>query len=98
MSFPSLTYDAATDRPREECGVFGVRGAAEAAVLTAFGLHALQHRGQEACGITSYNAGRFHSERHLGLVGDHFTDPARLKALAGDMAIGHVRYSTSGAR
>jgi amidophosphoribosyltransferase len=96
MSFPCLTYDAATDRAREECGVFGVRGAAEAAVLTAFGLHALQHRGQEACGITSYNAGRFHSERHLGLVGDHFTDPARLKALAGDMAIGHVRYSTSG--
>jgi amidophosphoribosyltransferase len=96
MSLPTLTYDAATDRAREECGVFGVRGANDAAVLCAFGLHALQHRGQEACGITSYNEGRFHSERHLGLVGDHFTDPKRLAALAGAVAIGHVRYSTSG--
>lgn len=96
MSLPTLTYDAATDRAREECGVFGVRGADEAAVLCAFGLHALQHRGQEACGVTSYNQGRFHSERHLGLVGEHFTDPKRLAGLAGAMAIGHVRYSTSG--
>ncbi|XBQ15501.1 MAG: amidophosphoribosyltransferase [Oceanicaulis sp.] len=96
MTLPTLTYDAATDRPQEECGVFGVRGAAEASVLCAFGLHALQHRGQEACGITSYNEGRFHSERHLGLVGEHFTNPETLKSLAGSMAIGHVRYSTSG--
>ncbi|MEQ8404310.1 MAG: amidophosphoribosyltransferase [Oceanicaulis sp.] len=96
MSLPTLTYDANTDRPQEECGVFGVRGADDAAVLCAFGLHALQHRGQEACGITSYNEGRFHSERHLGLVGDHFTDPKRLAGLAGSMSIGHVRYSTSG--
>lgn len=93
----SLTYDPRTDRPQEECGVFGVRGANEASVLCAFGLHALQHRGQEACGVASYNKGRFHSERHLGLVGEHFTDPNRLEALAGSMAIGHVRYSTSGA-
>ncbi len=97
MSLPSLTYDPRTDRPQEECGVFGVRGAADASVLCAFGLHALQHRGQEACGITSYSQGRFHSERHLGLVGEHFTDPDRMKTLAGAMAIGHVRYSTSGA-
>jgi amidophosphoribosyltransferase len=55
MSAMTLTYDPATDRPQEECGVFGVRGADEASVLVAFGLHALQHRGQEACGITSYN-------------------------------------------
>jgi amidophosphoribosyltransferase len=96
MTTPTLTYDAETDRAREECGVFGVRGADEAAVLCAFGLQALQHRGQEACGITSYNEGRFHSERHLGLVGDHFTDPKRLAVLAGAVAIGHVRYSTSG--
>jgi len=93
----SLTYDAEADKPREECGVFGVRGADKAAVLAAFGLHALQHRGQEACGITSYDGARFHSERHLGLVGEHFTDPAVLDGLGGDMAIGHVRYSTSGA-
>jgi amidophosphoribosyltransferase len=97
MSAMTLTYDPATDRPQEECGVFGVRGADEASVLVAFGLHALQHRGQEACGITSYNGGRFHSERHLGLVGEHFTDPDRMKSLTGAMAIGHVRYSTSGA-
>jgi len=96
MSFRTLAYDAANDCVREECGVFGVRGASEAAVLAAFGLHALQHRGQEACGITSYDGDRFHSERHLGLVGEHFTDPARLQSLSGDMAIGHVRYSTSG--
>jgi len=98
MSFPSLTYDPATDRPQEECGVFGVRRVQDAAVMVAFGLHALQHRGQEACGVTSYDStkGRFHSERHLGLVGDHFTDPKRLDRLTGDMAIGHVRYSTSG--
>lgn len=94
---PTLTYDPVTDRPQEECGVFGVRGADRAAVLVAFGLQALQHRGQEACGITSYDSGRFHSERHLGLVADHFTDPATLEQLAGSMAIGHVRYSTQGA-
>lgn len=94
---PTLTYDPETDRPREECGVFGVRGAEKAAVLAAFGLQALQHRGQEACGITSYDNGRFHSERHQGLVADHFTDPATLNQLAGSMAIGHVRYSTQGA-
>ncbi|AZU03337.1 amidophosphoribosyltransferase [Glycocaulis alkaliphilus] len=94
---PTLTYDPVTDRAREECGVFGVRGADKAAVLAAFGLQALQHRGQEACGITSYDNGRFHSERHQGLVADHFTDPVRLDQLAGSMAIGHVRYSTSGA-
>lgn len=98
MSFPSLTYDPATDRPQEECGVFGVRRVADASVLAAFGLHALQHRGQEACGITSYDRekGRFTTERHLGLVGEHFTEPKRLERLTGDMAIGHVRYSTSG--
>ena len=92
----SLTYDAASDRLREECGVFGVHGVDEAAVMTALGLHALQHRGQEACGITCYDRERFHSERRLGLVGEHFTDPELLAELKGPMAIGHVRYSTSG--
>ncbi len=98
MSFPSLTYDPVTDRAREECGVFGVRRVNNASVMVALGLHALQHRGQEACGLTSYDSasGRFTSERHLGLVGEHFTNPERLERLTGDMAIGHVRYSTSG--
>jgi amidophosphoribosyltransferase len=96
MSLPTVTYDALEDRPREECGVFGVRGAQDAAILTAYGLHSLQHRGQEACGITSFDKGRFHSERQLGLVGEHFTNQGRLDALAGSMAMGHVRYSTFG--
>lgn len=96
MTIQSLTYDPASDKVREECGVFAVRGVNEASVLTALGLHALQHRGQEACGITSFDRGRFHSERHLGLVGDHFTDAERLANLTGSMAMGHVRYSTSG--
>lgn len=96
MNFPSLTYDAGLDKPVEECGVFAVRGVDDAAVLVALGLHALQHRGQEACGITSYDGLGFHSERRLGLVGEHFTDPDTLKGLKGNMAIGHNRYSTSG--
>ncbi len=93
----TLVYDPHTDRLQEECGVFGAHGLAEAAVLTALGLHALQHRGQEACGITSYDGRSFHSERRLGLVGEHFTDPDLLDGLTGPVAIGHVRYSTSGA-
>ena len=58
------------DKPHEECGVFGVRNATDAAALTALGLHALQHRGQEATGIVTYDGQRFHSEKGLGLVGD----------------------------
>lgn len=80
----------------EECGVFGILGHQDAAALTALGLHALQHRGQEAAGIVTFNNNRFHSERHMGLVGDHFTNPATLAQLPGDLAIGHVRYSTTG--
>jgi len=84
-------------RPREECGVFGVLGAPnEAAAIAALGLHALQHRGQEAVGITSFDGARFHSERHLGLVGDHFSSRETLDRLAGYAAIGHTRYSTRG--
>ena len=85
------------DKLREECGVFGVFGHQDAAALTALGLHALQHRGQEGGGIVSYDGGSFHSERHAGLVGDNFTDPAVIARLKGDRAIGHVRYSTRGA-
>ena len=91
-----MTYfDHDDDKPREECGVFGVFGSAEASLLTALGLHALQHRGQEACGIISFDGKRFPSERHMGLVGDHFGGDLRLR-LPGYAAIGHNRYSTQG--
>jgi amidophosphoribosyltransferase len=83
------------DKPREECGVFGVFGADDAAVLTALGLHGLQHRGQEGCGIVSFD-GRFHHERFLGLVGEHFAGEDVPKRLPGAAAIGHTRYATQG--
>ena len=84
------------DKLREECGVFGVFGNDDAAALTALGLHALQHRGQEAVGIVTYDSGRFHPHRALGLVGDTFSDEAVIGRLPGASAIGHVRYSTTG--
>lgn len=84
------------DKLREECGVFGVFGHADAAALTVLGLHALQHRGQEAAGIVTYDGERFHAARHVGLVGDNFTRRDVIDRLAGDRAIGHVRYSTHG--
>ncbi|HUD50831.1 MAG TPA: amidophosphoribosyltransferase [Parvibaculum sp.] len=84
------------DTLREECGVFGVFGHPDAAALTALGLHALQHRGQEAAGIVAYDGEHFHSERRLGLVGDHFSSEKVMHRLMGDIAIGHVRYSTTG--
>lgn len=84
------------DRLREECGVFGVFGHPDAAAITALGLHALQHRGQEAAGIVSYDGKQFHAERHLGLVGDNFNKAAVINRLPGAMAIGHNRYSTTG--
>ncbi len=90
-------FAADDDKFHEECGVFGVFGHVEAAALTALGLHALQHRGQEAAGIVSYNGRQFHNERHIGLVGDNFTKPSVIMRLAGDRAIGHNRYSTAGA-
>jgi amidophosphoribosyltransferase len=83
------------DTLHEECGVFGVFGHPDAAALTALGLHALQHRGQEAGGIVSFD-GAFHSERHVGLVGDTFTRRSVMDQLTGDRAIGHVRYATHG--
>jgi amidophosphoribosyltransferase len=89
-------FDLDGDLLREECGVFGVYGHPDAAALTALGLHALQHRGQEAAGIVSFNEGRFHSERRLGLVGDHFTSEKTIERLKGQSALGHVRYSTTG--
>jgi amidophosphoribosyltransferase len=81
----------------EECGVFGVIGTNDAAALTALGLHALQHRGQEAAGMVSFDGEKFHSERHLGLVSDNFSDADTLLRLKGVAAIGHTRYSTQGA-
>lgn len=84
------------DKLHEECGVFGIYGNPEAAALTALGLHALQHRGQEAAGIVSYDGGQFYSHRAMGLVGDHFNSAAVIDQLKGDSAIGHNRYSTTG--
>ena len=84
------------DKPREECGVFGVSDHEDASALVALGLHALQHRGQEGCGIVSFDGKTFHSEKRQGLVGDHFTDPAVIRKLPGKSAIGHNRYSTTG--
>ncbi len=89
-------FDPDEDRLREECGVFGVFGHPDASAFTALGLHALQHRGQEAAGIVSFDGQRFQSERRLGLVGDHFSKRSVIERLAGEVAIGHVRYSTTG--
>ena len=83
-------------RLREKCGVFGIFGHPDAAAITALGLHALQHRGQEAAGIVTFDGHRFNSERRLGLVGDHFSKGPTIERLPGESAIGHVRYSTTG--
>jgi len=84
------------DHPREECGIFGIFGHQDAAAHAALGLHALQHRGQEAAGIVSYDGRHFHSHRALGLVGDNFNSAPVIERLPGSCAIGHVRYSTTG--
>ena len=89
--------DLDADRLREECGVFGIIGHPQAAALTALGLHALQHRGQEAAGIVAFDGERFTSERRLGLVGDHFSRRETIERLPGNSAVGHVRYATTGA-
>ena len=84
------------DTLREECGIFGVYGHPDASALVALGLHALQHRGQEAAGIVSYDQKQFHAERRMGLVSEHFTKSNVIDGLPGDAAVGHVRYSTTG--
>ncbi|HEX4097186.1 MAG TPA: amidophosphoribosyltransferase [Caulobacteraceae bacterium] len=84
------------DALRLECGVFGVFGDDAASALTALGLHALQHRGQEACGIASYDGQKFHYERHGGHVGEAFGGSDVVERLPGRAAIGHTRYSTAG--
>jgi len=92
----SSILDLDADRLREECGVFGIFGHPDAAAITALGLHALQHRGQEAAGIVSFDGKRFHSERRMGLVGDNFSRREVIDRLPGTTAVGHVRYSTTG--
>ena len=86
------------DTLHEECGVFGVFGHPDSGALTVLGLHALQHRGQEAAGIVTFDDGHFMAERHPGLVGDIFggKNSARALNLKGSYAIGHNRYSTAG--
>lgn len=87
--------DPLSDKFRDECGVFGVYGHADATRLTYLGLYALQHRGQESCGIVSSHDGALRMERAMGYVSDAF-DQARLDRLPGSSAVGHVRYSTAG--
>ena len=84
------------DRLREECGVFGIFGSSDAAAHTALGLHSLQHRGQEAAGIVTFDGEQFHTHRALGLVGDNFGSEDVISRLPGTLAVGHVRYSTTG--
>ena len=90
-----MLWDHDDDKPREECGIVGVFNHPEASLLVALGLHALQHRGQEACGITTYDGEKFHNERHMGLVGENFGGDLTSR-LPGSAAIGHNRYSTAG--
>ena len=81
---------------KEECGIFGISNLSDASTHAALGLHALQHRGQEGCGIVSYDGKNYHSEKRFGLVGDNFNKEKVLKKLPGNYAIGHNRYSTTG--
>src|SRR5690606_25828230 len=95
--FDMISHPFDDDKLKEECGVFGVWGAEGAAALAALGLHALQHRGQEAAGITSYDGKTFHSHRVMGHVAGNFDRDEVIRELPGEAAIGHVRYSTTGA-
>jgi amidophosphoribosyltransferase len=95
MQVDSLPHEA-DDHFHDECGVFGIYGRQDAAVVATLGLHALQHRGQEAAGIVSYDGTQFCVERHVGLISDNFTKPAVISRLQGSRAIGHTRYSTTG--
>ena len=88
-----MSYDP---KLKEECGVFGISNTKDASALTALGLHALQHRGQEGCGIVTFDGSHYFSEKRFGLVGDNFNKEKLLKKLKGSYAIGHNRYSTTG--
>ncbi|HVH02752.1 MAG TPA: amidophosphoribosyltransferase [Amaricoccus sp.] len=97
MPLPAHPFD--DDKLREECGVFGVIGVQDAASFVALGLHALQHRGQEAAGIVAHSAAEgFTSARRFGYVRDSFTSASLMETLPGPLAIGHVRYSTAGSK
>ena len=96
MNLTHPFLDADGDKLREECGIFGVIGAKEASATVALGLHALQHRGQEAVGIVSFDGKEFFARRGLGHVAQVFNNNAQFDELPGDMASGHVRYSTTG--
>tara|TARA_B100000579_G_scaffold257555_1_gene212044 strand:+ start:2933 stop:4396 length:1464 start_codon:yes stop_codon:yes gene_type:complete len=91
-----IKYKSYKPKLKEECGVFGISNTPDASTLTALGLHALQHRGQEGCGIVSFDGSKYHSEKRFGLVGDNFNKEKVLKNLPGSYAIGHNRYSTTG--
>jgi amidophosphoribosyltransferase len=96
---PRHPFDSDDDSLHEECGIFGVIGAVNAATFVALGLHALQHRGQEAAGIVAYAPeGGFSSARRFGYVRDSFTSQSVIDTLPGTLAIGHVRYSTAGSK
>jgi amidophosphoribosyltransferase len=94
MMITTVPFD--DDKLREECGIFGIFGHPDAAAHAALGLHALQHRGQEAAGIVSYDSKQYHAFRDIGLVGDIFSSSKVIERLKGQSAIGHVRYSTTG--
>ena len=97
MIHPFAAPDDDDDKLQEECALFGIYGSDEANVLTALGLHALQHRGQEACGIVTFDGRHFHAHRGLGHVGENFNaNSEHMDALVGHVGIGHNRYSTSG--
>ena len=90
------THPFEDDKLHEECGVFGIWGSDSAAALVALGLHALQHRGQEAAGITSFDGHHFHTHRAMGHVAGNFDRDDVIRALPGSVACGHVRYATTG--
>ena len=96
---PFFAHPFDDDKLKEECGVFGVTGVTDAANFVALGLHALQHRGQEAGGIVSYHPDHdFNSVRRFGYVRDNFTKQSLMETLPGSLSIGHVRYSTAGSK
>src|SRR5579871_4552146 len=95
QSMATTTHPFDDDHLREECGVFGVFGHPEASALVALGLHALQHRGQEAAGIVAFDGEQFHAHRDLGYVGDIFSSKDVIARLAGHSALGHNRYATT---
>ncbi len=96
MKMQKKKFKIYSPKIKEECGVFGISNTPDASTLAALGLHALQHRGQEGCGIVSFDGKQYHSEKRYGLVGDNFNKEKVLKKLPGKYAIGHNRYSTTG--